>query len=130
MPLNGSASYAEIARKVRLPEPVVRRLLRYAMQNHLFAEKGDQPGSDRVVHTATTAYIVRVPIVRSLIAYCMENAKPAAACGVEALWKFFEGTEVPTEEQNHCAWPLAYEDGKARGEGCWEYLENHEKLPG
>lgn len=125
VPVDGSASYADIAAHTRLPESIVRRILRYAMTNHMFAE--ETPGSDRVVHTSTTAYCVREPLVRSLIAHCMEDAKPSVTRGVDALNKFFVGTTIASEDVAHCAWPMGYEGGKERQIDCWAFLDQHEK---
>jgi hypothetical protein len=125
IPLSSSASYGEIASHTHLPESIVRRLLRFAIASHLFAE--ETPGSDRVVHTSATAFIASQPVIGSLIAHCMEDVKPAAVQGVEALQKWFEGTSQPTEENEHCAFPLAFEDGKRRDLSFLEFLENYEK---
>ncbi|KAJ1545574.1 hypothetical protein HK405_007842 [Cladochytrium tenue] len=97
------------------------------MTNHLFAVDSASGSTDRVVHTATTAHVARVPTVRSMIAHCMEDVKPAAVQGVEALKMFFEGTDAPTEEKMHCAFPLAYEDAKRRGTNFFDFIETYEK---
>lgn len=52
---------------------------------HMFAETA--PGSDRIVHTAMTAYIAKVPVARSYISHVFEDVRPATAVGAEALHK-------------------------------------------
>ncbi len=83
VPLNGSASYAEIAKATQLPEQIVRRYLRHAFTLFIFAEEG--PGTDRVVHSASSAYVVRHPNMRSLIGHTMQDNRPASVAGVDAL---------------------------------------------
>lgn len=57
VPTGGSATYSEIVERTKLPEEVVRRILRYAFTMRLFAPVG----RDSVKHTATSAYILRTP---------------------------------------------------------------------
>ena len=85
MPLDGSASYADIAKSTNLPEQIVRRFLRLAFTLFVFAEEA--PGSDYVVHTAASAHITRSLFVRSVVAHNMEDVRPAATVGVDALRK-------------------------------------------
>ncbi|TLD09724.1 hypothetical protein PspLS_11350 [Pyricularia sp. CBS 133598] len=59
VPLGGSATYEDVSGHTKLPESLVRRILRYAMTMRLFAEK--EPNSDSIVHTGITAHAVRSP---------------------------------------------------------------------
>ncbi|OJK02964.1 hypothetical protein ASPACDRAFT_1853532 [Aspergillus aculeatus ATCC 16872] len=131
VPLHGSASYADIARTTDLPEPIVRRFLRLAFTIFVFAEEGS-PGNERVVHTAASAHMARYPYARAFLAHNLEDVRPAATVGVEALKRWFvgrHGAEVP-EEITACAIPLATDhDGRRRGADLWEFLENFERLP-
>jgi hypothetical protein len=123
VPVSGSATYAEIAKHTRLPEVVVRRLLRYAMQHHLFAE--ETPGSDTVLHTATTAQLVREPALRALTGHCMEEVRAACSQQTEALKKWFRDTAEATEEMDHCGWALGYVEGKPlNGEHFWSFIDS------
>ncbi|KAH8885611.1 O-methyltransferase [Thozetella sp. PMI_491] len=125
VPVDGSASYAEIAKATRLPEQIVRRFLRNAIASFIFAEEA--PNSDRVVHTLASAQVARNPQLRSLIAHCAQDVRPAAVHGVEALEKWFVDTEELTEDRAHSAFPLATDYGKQRGTDQWTFLENYER---
>ncbi|KAL4891044.1 S-adenosyl-L-methionine-dependent methyltransferase [Aspergillus ambiguus] len=125
VPLNASASYAEIAERTNLPEQIVRRFLKMGFTLFVFAEEA--PGSDRVVHTAASAHMVRSPFVRSFVAHCLEDVRPAATVGVEALRKWFMGREEAPEDVETCAWPLATDDGRQRGVHIWPFFDNFER---
>lgn len=119
VPLEGSASYADVAAATKLPESIIRRFIRVAMNMHMFRE--ESPGSDRIVHTAASAYIVREPVFKSFIGHCMEDAGDAAVRGVDALDKFFVGHAEATEETIHAPSALAYP-----GRTLWEVLADDE----
>ncbi|GKZ39789.1 hypothetical protein AbraIFM66950_001219 [Aspergillus brasiliensis] len=87
VPLDGSASYADIAKSTNLPEQIVRRFFRLAFTVFVFAE--ESPVSDRVVHTAASAHIVRFPYVKSFVAHNLEDVRPAAIHGVDALKRWY-----------------------------------------
>lgn len=125
IPLNGSASYADIARLTKLPEQTVRRFLRLAFTIFVFAE--ESPGSERIVHTAASAHVVRSPFVQSFIAHNMEDIRPAATVGVDALKRWYVGHSDPPEEITNCAVALATDGGRQRGTDLWKYLENYER---
>ncbi|RAL00866.1 O-methyltransferase [Aspergillus ibericus CBS 121593] len=125
VPLNGSASYADIAQSTNLPEQIVRRFLRLAFTMFVFSE--EEPGSDRVVHTAASAHMVRFPFVRAFVAHNMEDVRPAATVGVDALKKWFVGHAEPPEDVATCALPLATDNGRQRGTDLWTYLEDFER---
>lgn len=89
VPTDGSATYAEIARKVGTSESAVRRLLRHAFSLRVFAEY--PLGSEYVVHTNFSSFPVRQPNVRSWIAHHAEEGGPAAVNLAPALAKWGEG---------------------------------------
>jgi hypothetical protein len=119
VPLDGSASYAELATATRLPESLVRRFLQVAMNMHLFREEA--PGSDRVAHTAASAYPVREPVVQSFIGHCMEDMRPVAVRGVDALEEYFVGSPRASEDTAHSPFGLQYP-----GKTTWELLATDE----
>ncbi|PYI11096.1 O-methyltransferase [Aspergillus sclerotiicarbonarius CBS 121057] len=112
VPLDGSASYADIAKSTQLPEQIVRRFLRLVFTVFVFCE--EEPGLDRVVHTAASSHMARSPLAR-------------AAVGVDALKKWFVGHEEPPEDLETCGMPLATDDGRQRGKDVWEFLETFER---
>lgn len=125
VPINGSASYTEIAEYTNLPEAIVRRFLRLGFTLFVFAE--ERPGSDRVVHTAASAHMARSPYINSFVAHCLEDVRPAATVGVMALEKWFAGQQEAVEDVTACAWPLATDDGNQRGVHIWPFFNEFER---
>ncbi len=92
VPLNGSATYAEISSKTGLTESMVRRILRHAMTLHIFTET--EPGSGVVIHTSNSIFPVENPKIRSWLGHNLEEI--AAACPLlpDVLRKYGETPEA------------------------------------
>ncbi|RMZ82434.1 hypothetical protein DV737_g2091, partial [Chaetothyriales sp. CBS 132003] len=125
VPLNGSASYSEIAKSTNLPESIVRRFLRYAFTLFVFTES--PLGSENVVHTSASAYIARSRFVQAFLAHNLEDIRPATTVGVNALKKWVAGHVDPPQEVTTCAMPLATDDGVERRTDFWTYIDNFER---
>ena len=102
----------------------MRRFLRMAFTNFLFAPEG--PNSDRVVHTGVSAVMARRPIQRSLLAHQLEDIRPAATVGVEALKKWSVGQQEPPQDTDKTAFVLASDNGRVRNTPLWEFFNNDE----
>lgn len=74
-PLNETATFAQIAEKVGLPEIDVRRILRHAMTDHFFAE----PQEGVVAHTAATSALINIPLLDQWCGATLEELWPAKA---------------------------------------------------
>ena len=98
IPLVGSIPYARLARVCDLPEPHLRRLLRYAMTNRLF----HSPTPDEVAHTSFSTALVTDLDVRAWLDYAFLESFPACTKTIEAEEKWGE-----SEEPQHSAWCLA-----------------------
>lgn len=127
VPLTGTATYSEIARATTLPESLVRRILRYAMTQRLFAEAGP----DRVAHSAATAHVVRDPVARSWLGHYLEENRRGLVELPISLRRFSAGREKPSEEPLEAGLAIADLGGKGPGGKkitFWEYLrENKDK---
>ncbi|KAJ4854759.1 o-methyltransferase domain-containing protein [Trichoderma breve] len=110
VPLGGSASYAEIAAATKLPEQMARRFLRFGMSMYLFRE--ESPESNRIVHTAASAYMARNHHMQSFTSHLLEDVRPATIVMADALQKWSAGHPTPSEEVEHAAFYLASFDGK------------------
>lgn len=121
IPLDGSATYDSIARHVELPVSLVRRILRYAMTARLFAETA--PGSRSIVHTSTTAFIVRNPTYMSWIGHNLEDVRPATVQLPEALRRYNRGKKIATERLTESAFALAFADKAGCQGNFWALLE-------
>lgn len=95
VPLGGSATYMEIAKHTQLPESLVRRLLRYSMIIHLFAER--EPGSDSIVHTGITAHAARSPEFQAWICH-VNVVQPAAQILPQVLKNLYAGGRQSVSE--------------------------------
>lgn len=122
VPLEGSASYQGISRATQLPETIVRRILRHAMTLRLFAEA--EAGSDRIVHTAATAHVVRNPKFRSWIAHNLEEMGPACEKLPDALRKFSLGKQEESGEPEEAAFGLGHLDEHGKPRTLFEFLQN------
>lgn len=113
IPLEGGATYSEIAASTTLPEGIVRRILRYAFTMRCFAP--ESPGSDRIVHSAFSAHAARSPEVRSWVGHAIEEARPATVKAAEALRLFSCGKGELTQDLDETPfglwWPRL-KDGK------------------
>lgn len=68
------ATYKEISSACGITEPVVRRILRSAMANHVFRESS--PGV--VAHTAASKVLAENPLMRQWLGMVSEEIWPAA----------------------------------------------------
>lgn len=100
VPIDGSATYASISAFTKLPESVVRRILRHAFTLHLFAETS--PGSGQVVHTAATAYMVKQPLMCSWVGMNCEEVSKGCVTVPEALRAYSLGKGQITQKPGEC----------------------------
>lgn len=84
IPLNGTATYTEISEKSGLELDKCRRIIRYAMTNHVFHE----PASEHVAHTAISALLSRDAGARDLAGHCLEEVHTGTAFQVRAMHKW------------------------------------------
>lgn len=120
VPLGGSASYSEIATKVNLPESLVRRILRYAITNRLFANAPDIP--DRIIHTSLSAAPAKNPLLQSWLRHHLQEARPGAVHLAESFRKFSAGKDEPSEEITESGFAVANVDRLDQPESFWDYL--------
>ncbi|KAI7778817.1 hypothetical protein LA080_001598 [Diaporthe eres] len=81
VPINGSATFAELSEATGLDEDRLSRILRYAMTNHIFREH--PPGQVR--HTALSAHLSRSPPTVAFQRTLATVFNPANACLPAAL---------------------------------------------
>ncbi|KAL6716938.1 hypothetical protein ACLMJK_004850 [Lecanora helva] len=100
VPLEGSIAYSKIASMCGLPEHYLRRYMRHAMGNHLFAEV-----SPTVVrHTASSRKMATDPDFFDLIGLQLVEFAPVANRAGEALKQYGDSSEP-----NQTAWNLVNE---------------------
>jgi hypothetical protein len=120
VPLDGSATYSEIARATSLPESIVRRFLRYAITIRVFAPTS--PGSDSIVHTSQSAVFVKQPILRSWLAHNFHEVRPGSVHVPEALGLYSLGKEKASEDVMESGFVVANVDRLEKRESWWDYI--------
>lgn len=122
VPAGGSANYSEIVEATKLPEEVVRRILRYAFTMRLFAPVG----RDSVKHTATSAFVLKSPPMRSMIAHNAEEVRISDYFVPESLRRFSLGKPTLTQEINESGWGVADVEKSGKLVPYWDYLKGRQ----
>ncbi|KAI8628536.1 S-adenosyl-L-methionine-dependent methyltransferase [Xylariaceae sp. FL1651] len=124
VPLEGSASYSEIAERVSLPKDVVYRILQHAITLRLFDEV--ESSSSQVRHTSRSAALARQSGLRALVSSVLDvSGAPMMALNT-ALEKYSRGKPTLTKEMNETSFALFHGTG-AFGKkhlNSWDFLEN------
>ncbi|OHX00095.1 sterigmatocystin 8-o-methyltransferase [Colletotrichum incanum] len=126
VPLDGSASYPDIAKHTNLPEEVVHRVLEHAYTLRIFEETDPgKPLTTRVQHTARSAALVKNAGLRALVATLMNDAGPPMTVLHAALEKFQRGKTELKEDMSETAFALYHSGALCGGyNNSWELLEN------
>ena len=104
VPLNGDASFAEIAAKVGLPERPIRRILQHAITCRIFCE----PRPGYIAHTAASAVFLRTPEISAWVGHNLEEVWPANVKISEAL-RLYGDSEEPGESAFNISFGLSKE---------------------
>ena len=112
VPLTGSITYAELAKRCRIPETRLRRFIQHAMSNRIFWA----PTPNSVAHTITSAEVVRSPFLYAWLGHNVEEIGPGCTKVIEAM-KQWGDSEDPTE----AGFPLAF---NLKGENLFQFFES------
>ncbi|ERF73790.1 hypothetical protein EPUS_09284 [Endocarpon pusillum Z07020] len=112
IPLEGGATYKEISAKVGLSEPQVKAIVRQSAMNRVLRENSP----DHVIHTASSALLLRNHAMMDWYGHCVEEMFPASAKIAEALEKYQGSTAA--EDSAFC---LAFNTK----EPIYKFLEQH-----
>lgn len=121
VPVNGSASYSDIAKHVELPEDVVRRLIEHATTLRIFAETIPGSPKSRIVHTSRSAALAKQPGLKALVGTTVDGAGGPLLMLNAALEKYTKGRPQLTDKMEETAFALMH-GGKYKN--SWEYSEN------
>lgn len=94
VPLDGTASYAEIAAASGLKESLCRRFLRLAMGSHIFTE---DPETKRVRHTASSRLLATDPDFSDAVGLEIDDFGPASSKLVDVWEKYEQDTAEPSQ---------------------------------
>ncbi|KAI1453493.1 sterigmatocystin 8-O-methyltransferase [Annulohypoxylon moriforme] len=130
VPPGGQVSFAEIAEKTKLDEPLVRRLVRHAMTMRIFREP--EPGM--VAHTKISKYFT-LPYVNDWLSFGAREGWPAATRMLDAFQKW-----PGSEESNNTGFSLVnntdksifevLHDDPARAVRLGSAIKAHDHFPG
>src|SRR4051812_17270441 len=84
VPLDGEASFAQIAQATGVDEDRVERLIRHAMTNHIFTE----PRTGYVAHTAASRLLVQNQGLQDFVGTNTEEVWPASVSLITAMERF------------------------------------------
>lgn len=125
VPLDGSSSYAEIAKHTSLPEDVVHRLLQHAITLRIFAETEPGKSSSRVQHTSRSAALARSTGLKALVATILDEAGAPMMVMNEALERYSRGKPNLTQKMDESSFALFHSGGQFGKHGnSWDLLEN------
>lgn len=121
MPVDGSATYEEVAQRVSLPRNVVFRLLQHAMNLRLFASAG----LGRVKHTSRSAALAQTPGLKALTSSILDDAGAPVMVLNEALRRYNVGKPELSQDVSESAFALFHAGGQFGGyKNTWEMIEN------
>ncbi|KAL7626863.1 hypothetical protein AAE478_003637 [Parahypoxylon ruwenzoriense] len=125
VPLEGSASYADIAQRVSLPEDVVKRVLQHAVTLRIFSETEPGKLSSRIQHNSRSAALARSSGLKALVATILDDAGAPMMVMNEALQRYSRGKPALTQDMNETSFALFHSGGQFGKHGnSWDLLEN------
>lgn len=124
VPLEGSASYAEIAQRVSLPEDVVQRVIQHGTTLRIFAETEPGKKTSRVQHTSRSAALARNSGLRALTSTILDDAGAPMMVLNEALQRYSRGKPALTQDMSQTAFALFHSGGVyGQHTNSWDLLE-------
>ncbi|RYP17064.1 hypothetical protein DL766_008984 [Monosporascus sp. MC13-8B] len=126
VPLDGSASYEEIAKHTSLPQDVVYRIMQHAVTLRLFAETEPGKSSSRIQHTSRSAALAKQAGLRALVSSVLDISSAPMMVLNQALDRYSRGKSELTQEMSETAFALFHSGGTFSGKhrNSWEFLEN------
>ncbi|KAF2878229.1 sterigmatocystin 8-O-methyltransferase [Massariosphaeria phaeospora] len=115
VPLDGDASYAEIAERVQLPQVVVTRVLQHSTNLRYFAETEPGKLTTRIKHTSRSAAVAKSEGLRALVQAVLDDAGAPTVVLNEALEKYSRGKKELTKKQEESAFALLHSGGLYQG---------------
>lgn len=126
VPLDGVASYDEIAKHVQLPYEAVKRVLEHSTTLRLFTpvEEEGKPIT-KVQHSSRSAALARSSGLRALVSTLLDDAGPPMMVTKDALDRYSRGKEQLPLDMTQTAFALFHKGGTFGSyTNSWELLEN------
>jgi hypothetical protein len=123
VPVDGEASFEEIAQKVELPVEVVSRVLDHAVTMRFFTKAS--PAATCVRHTSRSAALAKDPGLIALVQTVLDETGPPMMVLPEALRKYSQGKKEMTRNMDETAFRLCHSGGVwGDFKHSWEFIEN------
>ncbi|KAI0969457.1 sterigmatocystin 8-O-methyltransferase [Xylaria arbuscula] len=122
VPLEGSASYSEIAERVSLPLDVITRVIQHATTLRLFEETV----SSQIKHTSRSAALARQSGLQALVSSVLDITGAPMMAMASALEKYAKGKSELPQDLSETAFALFHGTGPfgKKYTNSWDYLEN------
>ncbi|KAH5554022.1 hypothetical protein HBI26_235210 [Parastagonospora nodorum] len=123
VPLDGEASFEEVAKRVQLPVDVVSRVFDHATTMRFFTKPS--PFATSVRHTSRSAALAKEPGLASLVSIVIEETAAPMLLLPEALRQFSQGKTELTKNMKETAFKLCRSGGIwGEWENSWDFIEN------
>ncbi|KAJ3495831.1 hypothetical protein NLG97_g3105 [Lecanicillium saksenae] len=125
VPLEGSASVADIATHTDLPEEVVKRVVEHGITLRLFAPEGNYKVTQRVQHSSRSAALVKSSGLRALVSTVLDDAGAPMLAMNQALELHGRGQKSLSKDMTKTAF-ATHQNGATIGNYAtsWEFMEN------
>lgn len=123
VPVDGQASYEEIATHTKLPVEVVNRVIDHAITMRFFAKPSSPANS--VKHTSRSAALAKDSGLSALVQMVLDETGPPMFLLPEALRRFSQGKPEITKNMKETAFKLCHSGGAwGNYENSWDFIEN------
>ncbi|KAJ6790046.1 hypothetical protein PWT90_05273 [Aphanocladium album] len=125
IPLDGSASVADIANHANLPEEVVKRVVKHGTALRLFSPEGNYKVTQRVQHSSRSAALVKSSGLRALVFTVLDDAEASMLAMNKALELHSRGRKSLGKDMTKTAF-ATHQKGATIGNHTtsWEFMDN------
>jgi hypothetical protein len=122
VPVDGEATFDDIAKYTKLPLEVVDRVIDHAVTMRFFAKIS--PTATSIKHTSRSAALAKDPGLSALVQTVLDETGPPMLLLPEALRRYSQGKPEITKDMKETAFKLCYSGG-AWGdyENSWDFIE-------
>ncbi|KAF9700108.1 hypothetical protein EKO04_002059 [Ascochyta lentis] len=123
VPLNGTATYEQVAKHINLPVEIVQRTIDHAITMRYFARP--EPTSTSVQHTSRSAALAKDPGLKAFVQTVLDETSPPMMLLPEALRRSAVGKSEVSRDQKETAFRLCHSGGIwGDYDNTWQFLEN------
>lgn len=125
VPLDGSATYLQIAKHTGLPLDVTYRILQHAITLRIFAEVTPGSPTSSIVHTSRSAAVLKSKGIQALISTVLDDAGAPMMVLHNALEKYSAGKDELSSDMSETAFALLHKDDTfGKHTNSWDFIEN------